>query len=71
MTRFRQALVTAFVGATLLNLWFLLGADAGYRYATLMEPLDPAAAQQFALRTEIVLVAIAALAWWASRRRTG
>jgi hypothetical protein len=67
MSRFRQGLITAFVLGTLLNIWFLLGAEAGYKYYGIVQQLDAFAARQFAFWVEIALVAASAIAWWLSR----
>jgi len=66
---FRQAVLSAFVIGTALNLWFLLGAQAGYKFYGIVQQLDAASGQAFALRVEGVLVIAASAAWWVSGRR--
>lgn len=67
MSRFRQGIVTGFVLATLLNLWFLLSAMEGYKLYGIVRPVDASAAGPDAFRIEVVLVAVSAIAWWLSR----
>ena len=67
MSRFRQAVITTFIIGTLLNLWFLLGAMAGYKYYGIVMPLDASTSQPFALRVEVAIAVVCVVAWWLSR----
>lgn len=64
---FRQGVIVAFVLGTMLNGWFLWGVAGGYQYYANVFPLDAAEAQRFAVWVEIVLIVLAAVAWWFSR----
>lgn len=63
MTRLRQAVLSAFVLGTMLNLWFLTTAEAGYRFYGIVRPVDPVSARWDAAWIEVALAAIAVAVW--------
>ena len=69
MSRFRQGVLAGFIVLSALNLWLLLGAQAGYKYYGIVQQLDPASAQTFALRVEALLALVTSFMWWTARRR--
>ena len=66
MSRLRQAVLSAFVLGTLLNLWFLITAEAGYHFYGIVRPVDPVSARSDAAWIEVGLAAIAAVVWRAA-----
>jgi hypothetical protein len=66
----RQAVIVAFILCTMLNAWFLGGVLGGYKYWGIVYPLDAATAEQYALRIQIALVTLGAIAFWLARPKS-